>query len=86
MPSPPSPSPWFDLVTRTGGFEPVGCHPEHRRRGLARALLCEGMRRLAALGATVAHVRSWWKGQGGTELYEAEGMPVACRNFYCPGE
>lgn len=44
------------------------------------------MRRLAALGATVAHVRSWWKGQGGTELYEAEGMPVACRNFYCPGE
>ena len=45
---------WYDDVTRCGYFEPVGTMPEHQRRGLARSLLCEGMRRLKRLGATQA--------------------------------
>jgi mycothiol synthase len=45
---------WYDDVTRSGYFEPVGTMPEHQRRGLARSLLCEGMRRLRRLGATQA--------------------------------
>lgn len=43
---------WYDDVTRCGYFEPVGTIPEHQRCGLARSLLCEGMRRLKRLGAT----------------------------------
>jgi mycothiol synthase len=43
---------WYDDVTRCGYFEPVGTMPEHQRCGLARSLLCEGMRRLNRLGAT----------------------------------
>lgn len=43
---------WYDEVTRSGEFEPVGTMPEHQRRGLARALMCEGMRRLKQAGAT----------------------------------
>jgi mycothiol synthase len=43
---------WYDDVTRCGYFEPVGTMPEHQRRGLARSLLCEGMRRLKRMGAT----------------------------------
>jgi GNAT superfamily N-acetyltransferase len=42
---------WYDDVTRSGYFEPVGTVPEHQRRGLARALLQEGMRRIRRLGA-----------------------------------
>jgi mycothiol synthase len=45
---------WYDDVTRCGYFEPVGCMPEHQRCGLARSLLCEGMRRLKRMGATQA--------------------------------
>jgi mycothiol synthase len=43
---------WYDVVTQSGFFEPVGTMPEHQRSGLGRALLCEGKRRLKRLGAT----------------------------------
>lgn len=47
---------WYDDVTRCGYIEPVGTVPEHQRRGLARALLYEGMRRLQRLGGERAFV------------------------------
>jgi predicted N-acetyltransferase YhbS len=34
-----------------GILEPVGTTPEHRRKGLARAVVYEAIRRAAALGA-----------------------------------
>lgn len=46
----------FDRVNRLGIFEPVCTHPDHRRKGLARAAMVEGLRRLAALGAVRACV------------------------------
>ena len=49
---------WFDDVTRSGFFEPVGTIPEHQRKGLARAVIYEGLRRLKWLGVTRAHVGS----------------------------
>lgn len=42
---------WYDDVTRTGYFEPVGTVPEHQRKGLSKAVICEGMRRIKAMGA-----------------------------------
>lgn len=50
---------WFDDVTRTGAFEPLGTAPEHQRKGLARAVMTEGLRRLKRLGATQAHIGSF---------------------------
>lgn len=47
---------WYDDVTRTGYFEPVGTAPEHQRRGLARALLTEGLGRVQRLGGKRAFV------------------------------
>ncbi len=43
---------WYDDVTRTGYFEPIGVNPDHHRQGLASAMMCEGMRRIKRLGAT----------------------------------
>ncbi len=47
---------WFDDVTRSACFEPVATVPAHQRRGLARAVMTEGLRRLQRMGATLAFV------------------------------
>jgi mycothiol synthase len=47
---------WFDDVTRTVYIEPVVTVPEHQRRGLARAVITEGLRRVQHLGAVRAFV------------------------------
>ena len=41
----------YDPVNRRGIFEPVCTHPAHRRKGLAQALMQEGLLRLRAMGA-----------------------------------
>ena len=50
---------WFDDVTRSGMFEPVGTAPEHQRKGLGKAVMYEGLRRLKGIGATLAYVDSY---------------------------
>ena len=47
---------WFDDVTRSGAFGPVGVAPEHHRRGLATAAMNAALQRLQRLGATQATV------------------------------
>lgn len=47
---------WYDDVTRSGNFEPVGTAPEHQRRGLGKAVMGDAMRRARRLGATLVTV------------------------------
>ncbi len=47
---------WFDDVTRTAYYEPVATVPAHQKRGLGKAVLTEGLRRLQRMGATRAFV------------------------------
>ena len=47
---------WLDPISKSGLFEPVGCHPDFQRRGLTKALMYEGLRRMAAQGMTTAIV------------------------------
>jgi ribosomal protein S18 acetylase RimI-like enzyme len=63
---------WFDDVTRTAAFEPVGTHPAHQRRGLGKAVMTEGLRRIQQLGATLATVDSYSAAAGA--LYESLGF------------
>ena len=42
---------WFDPVTRVGLLEPMRVEDAYQRRGLARAMLTEGLDRLAQRGA-----------------------------------
>jgi mycothiol synthase len=48
----------YDERNRRGIFEPVCTHPNHRRKGLAQALMIEGLRRLATTGATEVTVET----------------------------
>jgi ribosomal protein S18 acetylase RimI-like enzyme len=63
---------WFDDVTRTAVFEPVGTHPDHQKRGLGKAVMSEGLRRAQRLGATLATVSSY--GIAAHALYESIGF------------
>ena len=63
---------WFDDITRTAVFEPVGTHPNHQKRGLGKAVMAEGLRRAERLGATLATVSSY--SIAAHALYESMGF------------
>ena len=65
---------WFDPVALIGEFEPVGTHPDHQRRGLARAVLTHGLRRFQAQGARLAQVYADAAEPGPTGLYPTVGF------------
>lgn len=70
----------YDETNRLGIFEPVCTHPDHLRRGLARALMTEGLLRLWDMGAAEAIV-----GTGDMEaangLYTSMGFTEAYKNW-----
>lgn len=68
---------WYDEVNRFGVFEPVGAHQDYRRRGLAKAVLLYGQRRLQELGATTAHVCATGGDNASTALYPAAGFAAS---------
>jgi mycothiol synthase len=70
----------YDEANRRGIFEPVCTHPDHRRKGLARALMFEGMRRIKALGAADVYV---WTGDAvpANQLYESVGFTEAYQGY-----
>jgi mycothiol synthase len=47
---------WFDDVSRTAYIEPVATVPAHRKHGLGRAVILEGLHRLKRMGCKVAFV------------------------------
>lgn len=65
---------WYDPASRVGEYEPVGGHPDWRQRGLTRAVLIEGLRRLRALGAEWAIVLTPSDNTPALRLYESAGF------------
>lgn len=72
---------WFDPRSRVGLFEPVGTHPAHQRKGLGRAVVAEGLRRLRNLGATSALVMCVHGNEAAFRLYESAGFEVVEREY-----
>ncbi len=72
---------WLDPVNRTGEFEPVGTRPAYQRQGLGKAVIAEGLRRLAARGATDATVLTPQSNERAVALYESMGFRVAGNEY-----
>lgn len=70
----------YDETNRRGLFEPVCTHPDHRRHGLGRALMVEGLHRLRALGAADATVATGSQDPA-NRLYEAVGFTEVYQGF-----
>jgi GNAT superfamily N-acetyltransferase len=66
---------WWDESNRLGILEPVGTVPEHRRKGLARAVVYEAIRRAASLGAEKVVVGA------GIPFYLALGFQKTSTNY-----
>ena len=65
---------WPDVHNRVGLFEPVGCHPDHRRRGLATAVMRAGLRALQRAGMTRAVVYPESRNEPAVRLYRSCGF------------
>lgn len=71
---------WYDEQTKTGMFEPVATHPNHRKLGLGKAMLIEGLRRLKAIGANRAYVESY--GDNRKAFYNSAGFETYNKDWY----
>ena len=71
----------YDEPNRRGIFEPVCTHPQHRRLGLASALMREGLLRLRALEARSAIVETG-SANPANRLYESIGFTEAYEAWF----
>jgi ribosomal protein S18 acetylase RimI-like enzyme len=72
---------WFDPVTKVGLVEPMRVEDRYQRRGLARALLTEGLDRLAKRGAR--RLKVGYGTEAARRLYTGAGFRVSatCRSY-----
>lgn len=67
---------WIDDALKMSEFEPVGTRYEFHRRGLGRATLLEGLRRLKARGVETALVSTGAEEDGNIAFYRACGFEI----------
>ena len=69
---------WFDPVNAVGLFEPVGTHPDFQGKGLGKAVMAEGMRRMKAAGMRRAMVGFDPNNAAALALYTSMGFRASC--------
>lgn len=72
---------WLDPVSKSGLFEPVGCHKDFRRRGLMKALMIEGMKRMVSAGMQTALVGNKVGNEAASSLYSSLGLKKFCEGL-----
>jgi ribosomal protein S18 acetylase RimI-like enzyme len=73
---------WADAQTGVGTFEPVGVRPAFAGRGLGRAVIHEGWRRMRALGMHTALVGTASVNERALRLYPACGFETVAEERY----
>jgi len=71
-----------DPPSRVTELEPMGTLPDHRRRGLAKAIIAEGLRRLRGHKPTLLYIGGAADTPEANRLYEATGFTGAYRYYY----
>ena len=69
---------WFDEVNKVGLFEPVATHPDFQGKGLGKAVMAEGLRRMKAAGMQRAIVGFDPNNAAALALYTAMGFRASC--------
>jgi mycothiol synthase len=70
----------IDSVSRFAELEPVGVHPDHRGKGLAKAICCEGLRRLQKYNPKSITIIGAANTEAATRLYDSLGF--SCTNIH----
>lgn len=63
---------WYDSILNIGMFEPVCTRKAYRKKGLGKAMIIEGLRRLKAMGVKKAYVESY--GEDRKSFYNKAGF------------
>ncbi len=71
---------WLDAHNGVVQIEPAGCHPDHRRLGLTRAIILQTLRWSVALNARSALVRHVSTNANAQALYESCGFATICED------
>lgn len=69
---------WCDPINGIGLFEPVATHPDFQGRGLGKAVLIEGMRRMKVAGMSRAVVGFDPNNEAALALYKSLGFRASC--------
>lgn len=67
---------WYDKNSDLAVIEPVATDPDYRRRGLGKAVVLEGLRRVKKMGAKCVYVGS------GQDFYYAIGLVPYAQGFF----
>ena len=65
---------WYDELNRTGLLEAVGTHPDHRQRGLGRAVVTFAAHHMAVAGMEWAIVANFASNAASGALYRSAGF------------
>ena len=69
---------WFDTLNGVGLFEPVATHPDFQGKGLGKAVMAEGLRRMKAAGMDRAIVGFDPSNKAALALYTGMGFQAVC--------
>jgi ribosomal protein S18 acetylase RimI-like enzyme len=72
---------WYEPMLNIAQIEPLGVHPDFQQLGLSRALMEEGFRRVAALGAETAQVETYSFSEPALKSYQAAGFQVVTQEL-----
>jgi len=64
----------IDPLSKIAELEPVGTHPDHRKRGLAKAVICESLKRLEKYRPSALVILGAAPSDGARRLYESVGF------------